>query len=509
MRWKSMFITIVLNIFIMLSATILFEYINLSERFVSIEDTIQEALDSSIEASVGSEELFSAQYQSKLSSFGSTRTNDTSEVRTLLWVDSEEKFYKVNTYLLAYYYSRNGGRLPQSEADVNVLNSYGLSSGVLNGQTGFIYEWLYGEQKSDYRDLSLRWANRSPSRLLEYRDASTGGRNNVVNDNFRNFYNSVGKYQRTAGYLKHREGTTNSFKLGVEVYPTLMNMGYDFMSDSVSEDYTKTSSGITHDNFTSTYHIGKAINGQFNTYYYLTPTSLGVTYIPIEVLKPVFITNLDTVTRLNYIGGASTSGHTGSNIKDASHCVETSVYEDGSTHKEHTKSSNSEDIVTDGLVEFDLSTVKVKVDYFYINFSSAVTSLSDRQVVVSKINGAIQSYNAAGEAQNRGSDCRADTLNAFIDADNDTFSLVNNFGSQNIVDAYQDVRNGRIIARVSVRVKVHVPYQSSMLQWMCEKFSPNNHHYDIKLWDESTDESDVNSDGIWYQYTTYYCTTRN
>lgn len=506
MRWKTMLMTIVLNIFLMLSATILFEYVDLSERFISIEDTVQEALDSAIESSVGSEELFSAEYQAKLSSFGITTSKASTEVRTLLWVDSEKKFYKVNTYLLAYFYNVNG-RLPQNSGDINVLNSYGRS-GTLNGQTGFIYEWLYGEQKTDYLNSALTWANRSPSRRSEYNSIGNGGRTGSANSSFREFYNSVGKYQQTAGYLKQRVGTISSFTLTPLVYPTLMNMGYSWMSNG-TVDYTRTGSNVTHDNFTSTFHVGKAINGQAHTIYYLTPASLGVTYIPVEVLKPAFVVNLDTVARLNYIGGASTSGHVGENAADASHCVETSVY-DGGSHKTHTPSTSSEDIVTDGLVEFDLSTAKVKVDYFYVDFNSPSLARSNRETIIAKVNGAVQSYNANGTAQLTETASKSKTLDAFLSSSNDTLTLVNTFGNQSIVDKYNTVRHGRIVARVSVKVKVHVPYKSSMLQWMCENFrTGTNHHYDIKLWDETGKKANTSSDGIWYQYTTYYCTSRS
>lgn len=502
MRWKSMLITIVLNIFVMLAVTILFEYINLSERFIMLENTVQESLDASIDASVGSEELFSAQYQARMSSFGTTTNSskNTNEVRTLIWIDNDKKFYKVNTYLLAKFYALNN-KLPQSYGDINTLNSYGGTGGYLNGQTGMIFEWLYGKQKTDYNKSEYDWANRSPSRRKEYSDVNGGNRSDSdINNNFKEFYDSVGKYQLTAGMLKKKDG--NSFVLESKTYPALANMGFKHITGDLPL-------GCIHDNMVATYHIGKAINSQKYTIYYLTPRSLGVTYVPTEVLKPVFIANLDTLVRLNFIGGSSISGLTGENIADASHCVATNVYKNGGIDNvKHTQSSINEDIVTDGLVEYDLSTVKIKVDYFYINFSSSVTSMSTRETVITKVNGAVQSYNG-NNAQWNGETSKGKTLEAFINKSNDTISYLSGVYASALDGKFNEVRNGRIVAKVTVKLKVHVPYQSSMLQWMCEKFGSNNHHYDIKMFNGSTGKAVEDSDGIWYQYSTYYCTSRS
>ena len=60
----------------------------------------------------------------------------------------------------------------------------------------------------------------------------------------------------------------------------------------------------------------------------------------------------------------------------------------------------------------------------------------------------------------------------------------------------------------SAKIKVHVPYQSAIMQWMCER-SGIPGHYDIKLWG-GTDTGRVKlyRDGLWYQYTTYFMKSR-
>lgn len=504
MKWKSMFILIVLNIFVMLLVTVVAEYINLADRFVTIEDTVQESLDSAVSTSTRSEEFFTEKVQAEMQSYGITSRKTTSYAETTLWLRGSEQFLTGNTYVLAKYYEENG-RFPNTEDEYSTFNTQ--FSDPVFGQAGAVYKWLYGNIDSDYTSTALTyWANRSTSRVKEYSNFNTsGGRDATSNggQNFKTFYESIGKYQQTVGYLKHRIDGTNQYTLGLETYPVLANMGFEYM-----QDYNKVSSNVTSDNFTSTYHVGKATNGQKKTVYFLTPTSLGVTYVPTEVLKPTFLANLDTLVRLRMLGSDPTNTSDDdikSTMKQANKCIETNVYNGGTEQAVHTPSSSSEFIVSDGNVEFDLSTAQVKVDYFYINFGD--TSLRTRtETIVSKINGAVQVYSASGTPTLNEKDSRKQTLNSFINQANDTSRLVQNFGGQSLKDKYENVRNGRIVARVSVKIKCHVPYKSSILQWMAQK--TGTRHFDIKSYDPEHFGVVDDSDGLWFKYTTYYCTSR-
>lgn len=508
MKWKSMFILIVLNIFVMLLVTVTVEYVNLADRFITVEDTVQEALDSAVSTSTRSEEFFTEKVQAQMQSYGITSNKTTSYAETTLWLRGSEQFLTCNTYVLARYYERFG-HFPSTLGEYQDFNTDFTDS--VFGQAGAVYKWLYGNIASDYTNSALTsWANRSTSRIKEYTSFSTsGGRDAITRDvigetdasqNFKAFYQNVGKYQQTVGYLKHKDGST-SYKLGLETYPVLANMGFTYM-----QDYNKTSSTITSDNFTSTYHVGKATNGQKKTVYFLTPTSLGVTYVPTEVLKPTFLANLDTLVRLRMLGSDPTTTSNDdikATMKQANNCVATNVYNSGS-NAVHTPSSSAETIVSDGDVEFDLSTAKVKVDYFYVNFGD--TALRTRtETIASKINGAVQVYNH-GHATLNENDSRERTLNSLINKDNDTSRLVKNFGGQSLKAQYDNVRNGRIVARVSVKIKCHVPYKSSILQWMAQKTGTK--HFDIKSYDPKHFGVVDGSDGLWFKYTTYYCTSR-
>jgi hypothetical protein len=115
-------------------------------------------------------------------------------------------------------------------------------------------------------------------------------------------------------------------------------------------------------------------------------------------------------------------------------------------------------------------------------------------------------YSASGTPTLNEKDSRKQTLNSFINQANDTSRLVQNFGGQSLKDKYENVRNGRIVARVSVKIKCHVPYKSSILQWMAQK--TGTRHFDIKSYDPEHFGVVDDSDGLWFKYTTYYCTSR-
>ena len=509
MRWKSMLVTIVINIFLMLMVSLLMEYSNLTERFASLESTVQEALDLAIDSSVQSEEFFTDEYNKKLVSYAANDGLYTTDISTLIWAEGDKKFYFVNTYALAMFY-KTYGKLPEDAYDVTQANN--KVSGVNSVKT--VYEFLYGGTGSDYNHSSLSWANKNSQRKREYSSESwfSSNNRNVAVADFKNFYNGIGKYQKSAGFLKYKI-SSKAYGLEAKTYPVLYNMGLSWMGG-----YTETGSEYTNDNFTSSGHVGKKRLGQKNSLYYLTPKSLGVTYVPVDVLKPSFIANLDTIVRLNKLGGNTQhiTADAADVLQSASTCIATDVYtitskktgtvEDGAanyvsnsdTNNElHKPSSIYEDIVTDGLVEYDLSTVKVKVDYFYVDYAA----VSDAEVIISKVNGAVQNFsNSLNE-----DDSRRETLNKFLTLDSG--NRVASVEAGDFASEYDSVKDGRIVARVSAKILVHVPYQSAILQHFCKM--TGTRHYDIKLFNPYANKAISGSDGIWYQYTTYYSTSRS
>lgn len=492
MKWKSGLIIIVVNIFLLLAYTMLHEYNNLSNRFSAVENTVKEALNSAIQLSIGSEELFTSNYQEEmLTSKGIGNTGS-----TLIWLPGANRFEYANLYLLAYYNEKQN-KFPSTTNDIITLNNQS-NKGVLNGETGFIYEWLYGTQASDYNDTRYKWANRSTTKKQAYKTYLYGGTTKqipnrdsaTVNPEFKAFYNNVGKLQKTAGKLKIKDG--DSFNLENSIYPTLDNMGFKFMRDN--KDLLE-----TNDNFMSSFHVGKSLAGNEDTYYYLTPRSLGVTYIPTNVLKTAFINNLDIITRLNYLGGTNFDKDKSVILSGADTSAETMI-NTGSGFRKTNKTKKR--IVTDGHMIVDLDSAQVKVDYFYVDFTNAVHD-TNLQNILLKTNGAIQKYNGTllSEAQSK-----KETAKAFLDIDNDTVTKISD---TDLRQKFNTVRNGRIIARVTAKVKVHIPYKTPLLQWFNEKFNKtNSDFYSIKRYNPSKKGID-NSEDIWYTYTTYYTTTRS
>lgn len=498
MRVKSLFIVMVLNAFLMLMTSVLMEYASLADRFGALENTFQVALDSSIGVATGAEEMFSDKFQATISSYASnTSGQEVTYATTLIWVGG--KFHQVNSYALAKFYADNG-RMPQTIGEVNMLPNV-----LGSDQLATIHAWLYGKAGNDYSDPSLSWANRNTKILDEASGDSprpTPGQTGAafVNQGFRNYYNYVGKYQKTVGYLKEKTGDS-TYTLSLSTYPTLINMGFSWM-----DNLNRVTSDKTADNFTSVYHHGKSYRGVSNTLYYFTPASLGVTYIPVEVLKPMMIANLDTLARLNHVSGSNSDRLKAANLTEAGQCSTTSVYHNGMTTPAAHNVGSTEKIVSDGNIEYDLNSVKVRVEYFYVDFKQP-----SNKVLLSKLAGTVSAAQlhqySTGNVMMTSSDNHESNLR------NATFTLFNERDSAKQtndpawVNAYESVRGGRIVARVSARVKIHVPYRSSIMQWMCER-SGNPGHYDIKLYDNTTGRVVNDSDGLWYEYTTYYMQSR-
>lgn len=525
MKWKQMFLTIVMNIFLMLLVSLFLEYSNLTERFVSVEDTVSEALELAISESVHSEEFFSAQYQSKLMSYAGIdggATDQTASAITLVWKRDSGGFEQVNTYQFAEWYWRNGERLPANNGDIGAISNIGVSDRY--GLSGHVFEWLYGSAGSSYRSPGLAYGNKNSARLKEYEFEATS--RSGYNNNFQQYYMNVGNLQHTVGYLKAKY-SEDSYRLEMTEYPVLCNMGLSWMDSLTTETSNKTA-----DNLCSSLHVGKSRYGALDTYYFLTPSSLGVTYVPYEVLKPVFKANLDTIVRLNKLGANShvaTTAEALDVLASANNCVETSVYVvnftaqdafentdanslsgvDANGHAVHIDPFGNATIVTDGLVEFDLSTVELKIDYFYWDFNS---NPDESAILISKLNGTLSSDSVLGGVGSPSlQELRDATLQAFKDQDSSQF--VSPFASQSFWANYESVGRARIVARVTAKIKVHVPYRSGILQWANYMFT-GTRHFDIKQFDWDTRravdyDSSNDNDGIWYQYTTYFCTSRS
>ena len=500
MFWKKFLVVIVLNIFLVMFYSVMHEHSRLNERFTILTNTVSTALDSAVNASTGSEEFFSDKFQAQIMSYASTTDDVATYASTVLWLEGDKTFCHMNTFLLAYFYEQNG-RLPKTRNEVDSMTNIG-TSGL--GQSAFLYHWLFGASSSAYNDGALSWANRNTAVRDQYDSLAplltprTGFSASNANSNFYTFYNEIGSKQQTVSYLKKSNGD-GSFDLEAVAYPTLANMGFDWM-----HEYNQTSSMYTSDTLSSTIHVGKALNGSRNTYYYLTPASLGVTYVPMEVLKPTFLANLDTVARLNKVSGGTlytaSSGAYSTELDKATGCMFSDIYNSGSdtpiAHEE------TESIINDGVIEYDLSSVKLKVDYFYVNLGdSSLRSLSEK--LMGSVSGLSQQVSGNTLMLNE-ADSRSYSLDLFTNQDSS--NNVEDLEDSGFKSLYSTVKDGRIIARVSVRMKVHIPYQSRVMQWACKALGTK--HFDIKSYDSQNGRIVTDSDGTWFECSTYYCQSR-
>ena len=548
MRVKSLLLIVVLNVFLTLLVSVMFEYNNLQERITSMEDTISECLLMAVDSATGSEEVFSDNYQNKIgkSTYSLAETsnkstgNDTTSSTMLVYDKSKGKCYYANIYILAMCYTE-GGKLPTESEYNNYANDrrYNTTAGV--------YRYLFGDTGSDYTNSNLTWANKNASTRNSYKKFNEGvvydfdkiGTDRVANtsgynasglnsdktrelNDFQGFYDAIGKDIVTVGVMKEKSG--DYYNVTNWKYPVLAQMGL------MLGDLNETSSTATNDNFTSVTHLGKRrLNhgAVQNSVYYLTPYSLGVTYIPQSVLESTFVANLDTLVRLQRVASGYTNVGDDSVIdamQGSTGCVPTSVFAVGSDKslsaelstdadesssrqmKTHDSAVSQDAIVNDGMIEYDLSSVQTKIDYKVVNFYDIHDALSVE--IVNRVLGGVSNYTSDGLFNDRSANqLNLDTIKKLEESD--TKKSYNRDTSDNIWDGSRD--GDRIVARVTVRMKCHILYQSPILQWVsyATRDTYNENHFDIKLFTgKNGGEIVEDSDGVWYQYTTYKVVSR-
>ena len=573
MRVKSMLIFIVLNIFLMLFSSVMFEYIDLEKRMNNITTVINEAGEAATNVSTASEELFSASYLEHETSYGVTTAhcpihkNKYTKVATnILLFDNAGNAHQVSTYALAYYYCCKG-KIPETQAEFNDV--YAIAREMT---TEDVYEFLYGESGTEFDKLA--WANKNNSVFLHTGKEDKGdiGRfmntadsnacralgsmnqdsNYFVYNDFELYLKSVYDAIYTSGYIKKKSDDYNSnYTLSNYSYPVLMNMGLKTRSANLSSifyentgvlsqspvshtkkwnDMLDKASNETNDYFSGSFHWGKTrqfgagqtssksgVTGNFSKYF-LTPNTLGVTYVPLSVVKPNFIGLLKTKVQLNKVSGGDgiQKGEIQKIVTESIGCIDTDVYDKtqgvvaNESEKHHV--SSTENIINDGDIEYDLNSVRVKVEYFDCDF------YNDNEItqVVNRIEGAVPNWKK--DDSNYGK-----STGLFLSQNENLHEIINRLKAtdtrSNIVydKDGNDGRGKRLVAKVTFRIKVHIPYHSSILQLMCHKDN-NSAHYDIRRFipnsndvvreDPNANHADMDNSGVWYQYTTYYSVTR-
>lgn len=499
MKVRNLITIILINIFLMIAVSVVNEYIDLRKTLQQMSSTVQMSVDFSLDTSVRSEEFFSEDYAIKDASgavsggtYISSRSKDGS--RNLVSTTSLYRngtWFGCNSYILGMYYEQFG-ELPDSKSR---YDSYASGLTVQD-----IYTYLFGNSGnifgsdglgSEYNSSSLSWANQTSGYVV------TSSNLRKPSSEFKSFYDSVGKLVERRTAVKVKDGS--SYKVEYEYIPVLTNMGLQL------NDFNKVTSIKTSDNFTSLVHKGYVSNrvGEEGkeTNYMLTPYSLGVTYVPASTFKATLLSNLENFTRFNKCKTNST-GAVSVAYDSADGCMTTEVYDGGvDATGRHVGSPVSQNhisggshIVNDGNVEYDLDSLQTKIEYFDVNFYDDA-------------NWRIVNYI---EGSTPGEDPR--TLPSRLAAKDTNLMSLPSQGIYEGTSEYSEAKvkaGTRIVAKVTTKVRVHIPYKSAFLQWAAHLgYTAGEEHYDIPLWNVNTDSIVEDSNGVWYVYTTYKAISR-
>lgn len=573
MRVKSMFIFLVLNIFTVMAVSILYEYISIQDKLTQLENTVSLSLERAVYNSTASEELFTEKFADtsglKVYSYGTSNgsVGSASDVSNSILVWDGDKFVKANAYGLTIHNvgfpvrqtGNSTGWTKSTGTSVTRLNSTNLAT--INGHNSTeVFEYLYGDVTNKYNTPDLSWANtgsdqtkadatKANALLTGYTNGCTYAESNGANlpskpkyttgvrEDFYDFYRNIGHKIVKANFVKEKT-EDSGYQLSYQVYPVLADMGLPVqISDGKVYAYGtdgENSKPIMTDNWCQVAKIGKRVSdgSVSRSYYYLTPYSLGITYIPKDVLKETFLANLDTVCRFTKLGSSAlsygTAGWSGklneeATVKDvlnsATGCLgDTNVYKNGGATAEKHKTKLSENIINDGIIEYDLNSVQTKIEYFVVDFWNEKNAL-----IVDKCVGEVEKAYSVGYtnlstqlkknvADYKNNDSGYQYL---TDMKNKNYKL--NGETVDLTKGYTANQGNTIVAKVSVRVKVHIPYDNPLMQWAVNKYTHHSdstsEHYDIKLYNEYNTAKDfrthayTEADGVWYQTSTYFALT--
>lgn len=476
LRARHIFTLVLLNIFLVMMFSAIGEYNDYRYSVQTMRTTIDNSVEAALVSVTRSEEFFSDEYGSlEITSKGQSIYEESDGSHRNLYgtcsVLRNNEWVSGNLYLMGMFYTSEG-RFPDSQFEFNTFSS---------GKTvEDIYTYLFGTVGSDYNSASLKWANDT---------IDTGVIDptiRVPNTDFLDFYNNIGCEILGTSYVKEKSSST-SYKLVQKQYPVLADMGLKLSS------YNDVGSTITTDNFSTV--IKEGHNGGE---YFLTPYSLGVTYIPKDVFKTVLLSNLENTIRFNGVRTDPINAvNRMNNYTDADGCVRSDVYDGGTDAQGRHIASNVEAghittsnyIVNDGDVEYDLSTLSCKIDYFLVDFYNP-----SNYRIVNEVLGAPLGASSPTDLSK--------TPDKLAETDPSI--------KPDTTPEERKVLGNRVVAKVTVKLRVQIPYKSPVLQWASylNYSGSGEEHFGVKRWDTNTSSIAADSDGLWYTYTTYYAISR-
>ena len=472
---RKLLVVIVINMFLMFAITILYEYINLSDRFESLQNIFDTAVESSVDYSINAEEFFSE----KTASMSDNVSSDSNAQLSTVVFTKQGYSYKVNPYAYAMYF--NQYMLPYDNYTLSSMPS-DLASNAL--KTSTVYSWLYGQVGFNWTTINANWNGLPNTTLVKYNKIASTSTSSVITNysgiysngsvnqlkyasagaytssarvptaDFSSFYNNIGKYIIVQGNVKEQAG--NTFTITTKEYPVLYNMGLSLGQDSLS---------YTMQNWQSVPKLGKD-----NSVYYLTPNSLGVTYVPLKMVYPTLVNTLTSSVVCSKLAEGDVNPT--SNTPASAQIVKSAF---GCSDSSHTGASDN--LVNDGDVEYDLGSLNVGVTYYLYNFHGASTEKHDFMYQLAQTTNWVTGDYSVYAAQNK---------------DNMLSHLAT------------AVTDSRIVAKVTASIKVYVPYQCDFLKFANRQgYSGATQHFSIRPFNNQTGEMIEGEDGFWYEYSTY------
>lgn len=386
---------------IILNVAILF-FVSIMQEYYSVATKLQD-VDSVVDTSIDTAIQVSMMGEDFFSSTsGSGSYSQLQLYRGNEWVGS-------NLFAVCKYYTEHGD-FPTASVDITQEEAY---------------KWLYGE---------------------------TGGTRKPTAE-FKAFYDAVGKKATSSMYVWDNPITKGNIVTASSV-PTLCQTG--LFLDSIYNVHNPVTGALKAESLAK---VKKEGNGGGS--YYLSPYSLGVTYLDPRVLKPVIIAHLEQSLRYN-------KGTTPADWQNADGCIPTDVYE-GGTHVSHTLGSN-ERIVNDGIFEIDMNSLDIQIDYKMVDM-----------------------YDPANYA----------IVNFLEGATPYELDLTKRPLELKGVDTSGGTGN-RLVAKVTVSMDIHIPYTSPIMQWFRRtRHTGGEDHLDVR----STNLSGALEDTK-YTYITYTAITR-
>lgn len=527
--WKTCSAIIVINLFLLWIASFTVELYSLINKIESVNDTLPTAIESALNTALQSEEMFgngSANFDSK-----------TGRQQNIVYYNGNE-WVNANIYSLAraVYPSENDY---DTEASFQLLDD-GKTKAVGNNdidttdsEKSFceLYAWAFSEDKT-----VLERTGKTPRYEIQ----------NVPNNYFQNFYNTIGEAYLTRGYKSQSDSSGFITQQTWAKYPTLEQTGYDLESDvdkSIVRNgatgtkfwYTQDGESVAkagkvqvykHDGSTGT---NKIVSTKTSTYM-LTPYSLGITYLDPRVTKTVIAANIIKTMQLQAL-----------DISDADsseRALNNSIGNIQVGDSDIQTIDNTSITVNNGQFEVnvDLDEIDVNIEYANVNFFD-----EDNNSLVNKIQGYVPGTSATNN--------NTETVEKLIE--NNTAKLYEEVGGRVQVDKPTSgtpeddpERGNRVVAKVTVSLDLNIPYTTPFMRWVRGNLfkdgyttlgDKNENHFGIlrlalgdndnavvntdtvngahvnptKIVDDNRGYGEYNffSDSLQYQYTTYVAIT--